>query len=120
MIMARRTYEQHEAAIVAVIQKFKIRWVIDIFEHYRYLRHSQFYNLGLDKSELIKNALMENIESRKASMRDRWADPDANPTLQLAAYKLMATPEERDALATTSKIDAKVEADAGLLVSFKK
>lgn len=114
-----RTFEQYEDGIVKVIQKYKIKHIIHIFEHYNYISYPQFYAIGLNKSDRVLKALSKNRESKKADMMERWMQPDANPTLQLAAFKLMATPEERDALATTSKIDAKVDASAGLMVTFK-
>jgi hypothetical protein len=64
---------------------------------------STFYDLGLEKSEDIKKALFENKIKAKTKLKNNWENSD-NPTLQIAAFKLMAEDEELQAL-TSSKFD---------------
>ena len=47
----------------------------------------------------IKAALEKNKINAKTKMVDKWQDSE-NPTLQIAAFKLIATDEERKALST--------------------
>ena len=47
----------------------------------------------------IKSELELNKIAAKTKMRNKWEDSD-NPTLQIAAFKLIATDEEQRALST--------------------
>jgi len=47
----------------------------------------------------IKRELELNIIAAKLKMTNKWEDSD-NPTLQIAAFKLMATDDEQKALST--------------------
>jgi hypothetical protein len=58
---------------------------------------SSLYNWGFDKLDNIKQALEDNRVSYKSNMRNRWIQSD-QPTLQIAAYKLMASDEEFERL----------------------
>lgn len=48
------------------------------------------------------NELKEKIDfvkiNQKASLRKNWKDPESAPALQLALYKLLASPDEHKAL----------------------
>lgn len=57
----------------------------------------EFFPNESEESETIKTILDENKTYRKAAMRTKW-EKGKNATLQLAAYKLMADPEELEAL----------------------
>lgn len=92
--MARKTKERHEKDIVKTIQEHvDILFVYDIFGYYMELQKSQFYNLELDKSEAIKEAINFNRAKAKRHMRAKWIKSD-NPTLQITAYRLMADEDE--------------------------
>lgn len=65
---------------------------------------SCFYDHQLEKSEAIKEALYRNCVEKKTKMTDRWVDSD-NPTLQIAAFKLMADDDELTRL-NSQKIEA--------------
>ena len=54
---------------------------------------STFYDLELDKSDIIKETLYKIRENKKKKMTDKWAESD-NATLQIAAFKLMADEDE--------------------------
>lgn len=66
---------------------------------------STFYNFGLEKLDSIKDALYKNSVNKKAKLTNKWEDSE-NPTLQIAAFKLMADDDELDKL-TSSKFDHK-------------
>lgn len=55
---------------------------------------------GCDECDNIKRALETNKVRTKSAIRHRLFNMD-NPTAQLALYRMIATPEERDAISTT-------------------
>lgn len=55
---------------------------------------------GSDECDNIKRALETNKVRTKSAIRHRLFNMD-NPTAQLALYRMIATPEERDAISTT-------------------
>lgn len=61
-----------------------------------------FYNHGLDKVDIIKEAITAKKVQLKKKLRRNWRNSD-NAVLQIAEFKLMATDEERDAI-TQSKV----------------
>ena len=86
----KATYEKE---IVAAIKEHNIFQICDIFAFYPSLKHSQFYNLKLDKSDDIKKALDDNKVLVKSSLKHKWFKSD-NATLQLALFKLLSTDDE--------------------------
>ena len=55
---------------------------------------------GCDECDNIKSALESNKVRTKSAIRHRVFNMD-NPTAQIALYRMIATPEERDAISTT-------------------
>lgn len=55
---------------------------------------------GCDECDSIKRALETNKVRTKSAIRHRLFNMD-NPTAQIALYRMIATPEERDAISTT-------------------
>ncbi len=55
---------------------------------------------GCDECDNIKRALESNKVRTKSAIRHRLFNMD-NPTAQIALYRMIATPEERDAISTT-------------------
>jgi hypothetical protein len=92
--MARKSKEQHEKDIVTTIkQHIDILFVYDIFEYYMDMSRQYFYEIGLDKSDTIREAINANRAKAKRHMRSKWIKSD-NPTLQITAYRLMADEDE--------------------------
>jgi len=89
--------EQHEAEILKLIIKHKIMKINHIFQHYTDLQHSQFYNLELDKSESIKEAIQTNKSKAVSYMLNKWVGSD-NATLQISAFKVLCEDEDRKKL----------------------
>lgn len=92
-----KTKEQHEKDIVEVIKEKKICRISHIFGFYTDIKSSQFYNLKLEKSDNIKEAIHQNRAKGTGYLLNKWISSD-NATLQIAAYKLICTPEERQLL----------------------
>ena len=89
--------EQHEKEIVDVIVKHKVMKIQHIFSHYLDLKSSQFYNLELEKSETIKEAIDNNKSKACTYMLNKWIGSD-NPTLQISAFKVLCDEDERKKL----------------------
>ena len=96
-IFVMKSRLQHEKDIVEVIKKNKVCVIQHIFAYYTELKSSQFYNLELEKSEIIKEAIANNKAKGCIVLLNKMINSD-NPTLNLAAYRLICTPEERQNL----------------------
>jgi hypothetical protein len=93
----KTTNDQHEQGILEVIKKHKIFSILDIFAFYKGCSRATFYNHGLDELDSIKEAIDDNKIVVKQTLKSKWAKSD-NPTLQIALYKSVCTPEERQNL----------------------
>lgn len=89
--------EQYEKEITECIKQYKLMFISHIFGFYTDLKISQFYNLGLEKSEMIKEAIAQNRAKASGVLVHKWIASD-NATLQIAGYRLICTEEERIAL----------------------
>ena len=61
------------------------------------------YEIGLDKVESVKNALIENKKGIKRGLRNKWYMND-NATTQVALYRLLADDDELTRL-NNSKVE---------------
>jgi len=89
--------EQHEKEIVDIIIKYKVMKIQHIFQHYFDLKSAQFYNLELEKSESIKEAINMNRTKAVSYMINKWIESE-NPTLQISAFKVLCDDDERKKL----------------------
>ena len=89
--------EQHEKEILDVIVKNKVMKITHIFQHYTDLQRAQFYNLELDKSDIIKEAIAKNKSKAVSYMLNKWVGSD-NATLQISAFKVLCEDEDRKKL----------------------
>ena len=89
--------EQHEEQILKLIIKHKIMKIQHIFQHYTDLGSAQFYNLELEKSESIKEAISTNKSKAISYMLNKWVGSD-NATLQISAFKVLCEDEDRKKL----------------------
>jgi hypothetical protein len=87
-------YDRNELETMAIeaIKKNKLFFIQDVIA-YLPCTSSTFYNIGLEKSETIKEALLEVKTNIKVSMRSKWYMSE-QPTLQLALMKLISSEEE--------------------------
>lgn len=90
-MMAYSTKELEKLALIA-IEKHKLRKIEQLICYVPCSR-ATFYNHKLDELDSIKEALFKVKESKKLKMTDKWENSD-NPTLQIAAFKLMADDDE--------------------------
>lgn len=91
---------------LSLISDYKLLFINDLIALLPFSK-STFYVYELDKSDLIKEAFENNRSMIKQKLRAKWYE-SSTPTLQIALYKILATPEERKAMSTSSK-DAKNE-----------
>ena len=89
-------YKELEDLAVKAINKHDLIFIQEIIA-YLPCASSTFYLYELEKSESIKEALTTVKIKKKVQKRKRWHDSD-NASLQIASYKLMATPEELNLL----------------------
>ncbi len=91
------TKAAHEKAILKIIKENNIVFIEHIWNYYFRLRKSQFYNLELEKSEAIRDAIDKNRAKEVNKMLNNWLE-NKNSTLQIAAMRLICTPEQRQML----------------------
>ena len=84
-----------------MISDYKLLFVNDLIALLPFSK-STFYVYGLDKSDAIKDAIESNRTMIKQKLRAKWYE-STTPTLQIALYKILATPEERKAMSSSSK-----------------
>ena len=109
-----KTKKEHEAGMLKVIKEHKLICFAHVFGYYTGISRQRAYQLGIDKLDTIKEALDENRVRTTSTLFNKWKDSD-NPTLQLAAYRLACTDEERIKLNQQyieSKHAVKVQGDA--------
>lgn len=85
-----------EADALKLIETKNLFFLSDIIAYLPCSR-ATFYELKLDKSDSIKEALEKNRVNTKNSLRRKWHDNDS-ATTQVALYKLIADEDERKKL----------------------
>ena len=88
--------EKYKDELLRVIKEKKIA----IFDHcfaYATFSRATAYNHGLDKVDDIRESINNNRVSAKNYMINKWIASD-NPTLNIAAFRLLSTPEEHKKL----------------------
>ena len=88
---------KHEAAILKIIKEKRIMRFDHIFAHFTGCSRATAYNHNLDKLDSIKEALETNRAKGVDYLLQKWIAGD-NATLQIAAMRLICTPEERQLL----------------------
>lgn len=95
MTKKEERYNKYESEIVEVIKKYNLFVIQDIFAFYTGIKSAQFYNLDLEKSESIKEAIDNNKVKTCQSLKNKWFKSE-NPTLNIALFKTICTDEERE------------------------
>ena len=94
------TKKEKEAILKKAIKVAKEKKLHFIEEVCVYLPISTvtYWQWGFNKLNELKEILDDNKIEKKAFLRNKWAE-SSNATLNIALYKLLATPEERKILA---------------------
>ena len=88
--------KKYEKEMLRVINEEKIAFFDHCFA-FTTFSAATAYNHNLEKLESIKNAIAGNRVKAKNYMLNKWIASD-NPTLQIAAMRLLSTPEEHQKL----------------------
>ena len=85
--------KEYEEKALKILKKNKdIYFFCDLADELGVSRQ-RLYELGLDKLDVIKSALLTNKQTIKRALRNKWYKND-NATTQVALYKLLADEEE--------------------------
>lgn len=99
--MAYDKKDIYEKAVIA-ITKHKLLFIEDVvtFLPCGKTKFYEFFKLESNELNALKDLIEKNKVELKVSMRNKWYRSQS-PPLQLALYKLMATPEEAKKLSMT-------------------
>ena len=89
--------QMYEREILEIIKTKALTKIQQIFSYYSGCCEATFYNNKLNELDTIKKALQDNRTKMCQSMLFKWYKGD-NPTLQMAAYKILCEDEERKKL----------------------
>ena len=92
-LVKKEMIKEMEVAIKAK----KIAFFDHIFAYTTFSRASA-YNRNLDKLDSLRELINKNKVSAKNCMINNWISQKSNATLQIAAFRLMSTPEEHKLL----------------------
>ena len=84
--------DKYKNELLQVIKEKKIAFFDHSFAFTSFSRATA-YNVGLDKLDDIKSAIDDNRVKAKNYLLNKWISSD-NPTLQLAAFRLLSVSEE--------------------------
>jgi hypothetical protein len=90
----RKDYKKEILELIPLKQIFSFT---DIFVFYKKITRQHAYRLGYDKCDDIKEAIYNNKRKGVTSMIAKWVNSD-NPTLQIAAMRIIADDQERRSL----------------------
>ena len=84
------------------------------------ISRATFYNYGLDKLDILKEEIDNNRIRTKQALRAKWAN-SKSPALQIALYRMIATKEEKEAIALAPPVqkDAETETEAPIIQMFE-
>lgn len=84
------------------------------------ISRATFYNYGLDKLDILKEEIDNNRIRTKQALRANWAN-SKSPALQIALYRMIATKEEKEAIALAPPVqkDAETETEAPIIQMFE-
>ena len=91
--------EKYEKELIEAIKKHKIAFFDHAFPFVSF-SSSTAYNHELEKLESIRDLISNNRHKAKNYMLNKWIGSD-NPTLQIAAMRLLSTSEEHQKLNQT-------------------
>ena len=90
--------EKHIEDITNLIPKHPIFTFKDIFVYYKGCTRQWAYTLGIDKNDTIKELIYDNKRKGVSSMLATWVK-SSNPTLSIAAMRILSDDDERKKLA---------------------
>ena len=114
-------YDKLVEMCLAVIrnQDLNILFITDLVA-FLPISRATFYNYGLDKLDILKEEIDNNRIRTKQALRAKWAN-SKSPALQIALYRMIATKEEKEAIALAPPVqkDAETETEAPIIQMFE-
>ena len=105
----------HEKGILETIGKYPIFSFSDIFVYYKECSRPTAYNHNLDKLDSIKEAILLNKRKGVTSMLSKWVKSE-NPTLQIAAMRMICDSGERQKLSTNYNYNTNTNLDVNTIL----
>lgn len=95
--------EKHIEDITDLIPKHPIFTFKDIFVYYKGCTRQWAYTLGIDKNDTIKELIYDNKRKGVSSLLATWVK-SSNPTLSIAAMRILADDDERKKLSINHQV----------------
>ncbi len=114
-----RTDIKLEKALEFINNDSSVHFIDDVMCDFK-CSNDAFYSrfpVGSEEMDSIKEALLCNRSSTKRELRTNWKDDQAPAATQIALYKLIGTPDEREVLnGTARKEESNSESEEFVLV----
>lgn len=88
-----KTAKDYEQQALKAINDNDLVFIDELLE-FLPIGRTTLYNLGVNSLDTIKEALELNKTKRKRRIRNQWEKETNNTGLQIAYYRLLATPDE--------------------------
>ena len=108
-----------EKALEFIASDSSVHFIEDIICDFKCSPATFYSRIPVETNEMnaIKEALLSNRSSTKRELRTNWKDDQAPAATQIALYKLIGTPDEREVLnGTTRKEDNNTESQEFVIV----
>ena len=114
-----RTDIKLEKALEFIANDSSVHFIEDIICDFKCAPATFYSYIPVETNEMnaIKEALLSNRSSTKRELRTNWKDDQAPAATQIALYKLIGTPDEREVLnGTARKEESNSESEEFVLV----
>ena len=99
----KKKYKEIVSACVCAIEEFNILFLHDAAA-YLPVSRTEFYEMEIDLAPEVIDAVEKQRSLAKRMLTEKWLKSDS-PTLNIALYKLISSPEERLAISGKSAAD---------------
>lgn len=103
----KKFYNEIVEASIQAIEEYNILFLPDVAA-YLPISRTEFYEMEIDLNNRVQDAVEKRRSLVKQSLTAKWMKSDS-PTLSIALYKLISSPQER--LAMTGKSDLSGDRD---------
>ena len=94
--ISKKKYNEIVKACVQAIEEFNILFLPDVAA-YLPVSRAEFYEMEIDLAPEVLDAIEKQRSLAKHALTEKWLKSDS-PTLNIALYKLISSPEERLAI----------------------
>lgn len=114
-IVVKTEYDELVDQCIETAKKFSVLFITELVSFLPFSRQT-FYKYKLHENPEIKQTIEDIKVFRKQGLRAKWYDSN-NPTVQIALYKLICTPEERRVLSNSDFESPDEEIKKPLIIS---